>query len=293
MVSRARYWSERTIEWLLGAAAGTSCVIVALIFVFIMREAAPFIGKEGFGALFATEWLPKSMMRAQFGLLPLISGSFVITGLAALLAVPLGVAIAVYVAEIARPTEREFLKPFIELFAAIPSVVLGFLGIVLLAPAVKAVFGLNTGLNALTGALILALMALPTIISIAEDAIRAVPAAYREASLALGAKRQQTIWMVVVPAALPGITAAVMLGLGRVIGETMVVLMVTGNTPKISLWPFDPMRTMTATIAAETGEVEFGSLHYNALFCVGVVLLFTTLVLNLTAVRMSRRFGAR
>jgi phosphate transport system permease protein len=186
--------------------------------------------------------------------------------------------------------EREFLKPFIELLAAIPSVVLGFFGLVVLAPLVKAVFHLGTGLTALTGAILLALMAVPTIVSISEDAIRSVPRSYREASMALGATEIQTIWRVTVPAALSGIVAAVMLGMGRVIGETMAVLMVTGNAAVMTFSPFESVRTMTATVAAEMGEVTYGSTHYQALFWVGIVLLLATFVLNVVAQRVLRRY---
>jgi phosphate transport system permease protein len=213
-----------------------------------------------------------------------------VTALALLFAVPVSVAGAVYISELAGPREREILKPFIELVAAIPSVVLGFFGLIVLAPAVKAVFHLNSGLTAMTGALLLALMAIPTIVTISEDAIRNVPAAYKEASMALGASRLQTVWRVTVPAALSGIVAGVMLGMGRIIGETMVVLMVTGNAAILTFSPFESVRTMTATVAAEMGEVSFGSTHYQALFWVGLVLLAATFLLNWLAQRVLRRY---
>jgi phosphate transport system permease protein len=196
----------------------------------------------------------------------------------------------VYISELARPLEREILKPFIEILAGIPSVVLGFFGLVVLAPLVKGAFGLPTGFTALTGAALLALMAIPTVISISEDAIRSVPESYKAASLALGASRMQTIWRVTVPAALPGIVAAVMLGTGRVIGETMAVMMVTGNAAVITGSPFKSVRTMTATIAAEMGEVPFGSDHYRALFCVGIVLLLATFGLNVIAQKVLKKY---
>lgn len=247
----------------------------------------------GFKELASTQWVPTSEMRSRFGLGPLVLGSLLVTVLASLIAVPLGILGAVYISELARALEREFLKPFIELLAGIPSVVLGFFGLVVVAPVVKSVFQLQTGLTAMSGALVLALMALPTIISISEDAIRSVPRAYREASLAVGATNLQTIWRVVVPAALPGITAAMMLGFGRVIGETMAVMMVTGNAAQMTLSPFDAVRTMTATIAAEMGEVPFGSSHYRALFCVGLVLLLATFALNMVAQRALKRYQMR
>jgi phosphate transport system permease protein len=213
-----------------------------------------------------------------------------VTVLATLIAIPFGVVGAVYLSEVAVTAEREILKPFIELLAGIPSVVIGFFGLVVLAPWVKWVFGLQTGLTAVTGALLLALMAIPTIISISEDAIRGVPTSYKEASLALGASQLQTIWRITVPAALPGIIAAVMLGMGRVIGETMAVLMVTGNAAIVTLSPFESVRTMTATIAAEMGEVPFGSDHYRALFWVGIVLLIATFGINLVAQKVLKRY---
>ncbi|NDY42385.1 phosphate ABC transporter permease subunit PstC [Dissulfurirhabdus thermomarina] len=282
---------ERAIHLLLLAAASTSILVVALIFVFLGKEALPFLKEPGLGALLDTRWAPVSFVRERYGLAPLAAGSTLVTALATVFSVPFSVFGAVYIAEVARPAEREFLKPFIEILASIPSVVLGFFGLVVVAPLVKRAFGLYTGLNALTGALLLALMAVPTIISISEDAINSVPRSYKQASLALGASPFQTIWRVTVPAALPGIIAAVMLGMGRIVGETMAVMMVTGNSPIITFSPLDPVRTMTATIAAEMGEVPFGSDHYRALFCVGVVLLAATFAINLVAQRVLKRYG--
>lgn len=265
------------------AASSLCIVLVLVIFLFLFRESAPFVREPGLSRLAGTHWIPVSFQKQQFGIIPLVTGTLLVTLLATLLAVPFGVCGAVYVAELAGPREREILKPFIELLAAIPSVVLGFFGLVVLAPLVKAMFGLSTGLTAFTGAVLLALMAIPTIISISEDAIRSVPRSYREASMALGASRVQTVWKVTVPAALSGIVAAVMLGIGRVIGETMAVLMVTGNAAIVTLSPFQSVRTMTATIAAEMGEVTYGSAHYQALFWIGILLLLATFILNLIA----------
>jgi len=286
-------WQEKAIQLLLRGAALTSILIVLLIFVFLGKEAAPFATDPGLGELWSSRWMPVSFQRESFGLGPLVAGSLLVTGLATLIAVPLGVCVAVYIAELATPWEREILKPLIELLAGIPSVVLGFFGLVVLSPIVKQVFGLSSGLTALTGALLLALMAVPTVISISEDAIRSVPASYKSASLALGATKLQTIWKVTVPAALSGIVAAVMLGMGRVIGETMTVMMVTGNAPMITGAPLESVRTMTATIAAEMGEVPFGSDHYRALFCVGIVLLLSTFTLNMVAQRVLRNSSCK
>lgn len=284
-------WQDKAIKLLLFGAASASILVVLLIFLFLGREAFPFLQEPGIKALFDTRWIPVSFQKVRFGLLPLFTGSLLITGLATLITIPFSVFGAIYIAEMAHPAEREFLKPFIEILSAIPSVVLGFFGLIVLAPLVKNIFHLYSGLNALTGALLLALMAIPTVISISEDAIRSVPTSYKNASLALGASELQTILRVTVPAALPGIIAAVMLGMGRIIGETMVVLMVTGNAGIVTLMPFESVRTMTATIAAEMGEVSFGSIHYSALFCVGVVLLLITFGLNLVSQRVLKKYG--
>jgi phosphate transport system permease protein len=265
-------------------------VIVICIFVFILKEAVPFAKQPGLSELFGSRWVPVSAQKESFGIIPLVTGSILVTVLAMLLTIPFGVGAAVYISELSNPLEREILKPFIELLAGIPSVVIGFFGLVVLVPLVKSCFGLATGLTAFSGAILLALMAIPTVTSISEDALRSVPRSYKEASLALGASRIRTIWRVTVPAALPGIMAAVMLGIGRVIGETMAVMMVTGNAAIITFWPFDSVRTMTATIAAEMGEVAFGSDHYRALFCIGIILLLATFGLNIAAQKVLRKY---
>lgn len=270
---------------MLVGGASTSILIIILIFVFLAKEALPFIVHPGLGRLLGTHWVPVSFQQEQYGIIPLVSGSVLVTLIATVITIPFGVLAAIYISEIATGFEREFLKPFIEILAGIPSVVIGFFGLVVLGPMLKDVLHLQTGLTALTGALLLALMAIPTVITISEDSIRSVPQAYKDASLALGASPLKTIIRVTVPAALPGIIAGIMLGMGRVVGETMVVLMVTGNAARISLNPFDSVRTMTATIAAEMGEVAFGSSHYHALFWVGVVLLLMTFGLNMVALR--------
>jgi phosphate transport system permease protein len=210
--------------------------------------------------------------------------------LAIIIAIPFGVIAAIYISELARPIEKEILKPFIELLAALPSVVLGFFGLTVLVPLIKNIFNLSTGLTAFTGAIILALMAIPTIISISEDAINSVPQSFKQASLALGASKLQTIIRVTVPAALSGIIASISLGMGRVIGETMAVLMVTGNAAVTTLNPFTSVRTMTATIAAEMGEVVFSGHHYRALFWIGIVLLMATFGLNMLAQKVLRKY---
>lgn len=286
-------WRDKAIHAILVGSASTSILIVALIFIFLGREALPFAWDPGFKELWQTRWVPVSFKEEVFGILPLVGGSVLVTGLATLIMIPFGVFGAIYIAEIARERERSLLKPFIEILAGIPSVVIGFFGLVVLSPIVKDVFGLSTGLTALTGAILLALMAIPTVITVSEDAIQSVPKSYREASLALGANNLQTIFRIIVPAALPGMIAAIMLGTGRVIGETMAVLMVTGNAAKLTLNPFGSVRTMTATIAAEMGEVAFGSHHYQALFWVGIFLLIMTFGLNLVAQRVLRKYQMR
>ncbi|HEY4720353.1 MAG TPA: phosphate ABC transporter permease subunit PstC, partial [Anaerolineae bacterium] len=256
---------------------------VVLIFLFLLLEGLPAITEVSIGNLLSTRWYPTE---SHFGLLPLILGSVLVTLGAAIIAVPTGVLAAIFVAEVAPRWLREILKPMIEVVAGIPSVVLGFIGMIALSPLVRVAFNAPTGLTAFTGALILAYMALPTIISVAEDALDAVPKSYRDAALALGATRWQTIWMVTVKAARSGILTAIMLGIGRAIGETMAVMMVTGNAARMPLSfesLFMPARTMTATIAAEMGEVAQGSDHFHVLFMIGIVLFVITFIVNFVA----------
>lgn len=293
MKQRRALWQDTAVRIILTAAGSTAILIVLLIFIFLFKEALPFAWKPGIDKLFGIGWVPTSPVREQFGVIPLFTGSLLVTVMATVIAVPLGVSAAVYISEISSAPEREFFKPFIELLAGIPSVVIGFFGLMVVVPLVKNVFGLDSGLNAVSGAVLLALMASPTIISISEDALRSVPRSYKEASLALGASRMQTIWKVTVPAALSGIIAAVMLGMGRVIGETMAVLMVTGNAAVLTGNPLRSVRTMTATIAAEMGEVAYGGEHYQALFWIGILLLLATFGLNMVAQRALKRYGMR
>ena len=282
---------EKLIKYLLLGTASTSILVVILIFTFLAKEALPFADEPGLKELLHDRWIPVSFQRETFGILPLICGSLLVTAIATTLMIPFGIGASVYIAELAHPKEREILKPFIEILAGIPSVVIGFFGLLILVPLIKSVFRLSSGLTAAAGGILLALMAIPTVISISEDAIRAVPQSYKSASLALGASKMQTIWKVTVPAALPGIITAVMLGIGRVVGETMAVMMVTGNAAIITAQPFESVRTMTATIAAEMGEVAFGSIHYRALFCVGIVLLLATFFLNTIAHKILKKYS--
>jgi len=284
---------DKAVRLILVSAASTSILTVVLIFLFLGKEGFQFIIDNGLFGLFKSRWVPVSFVEEVYGLIPLITGSVLVTLMATLIMIPFGIIGAIYISELATKLEREILKPFIELLAGIPSVVIGFFGLVILGPFLKVIFQLETGLIALTGAVLLALMAIPTVISISEDAIKSVPKAYREASLAMGASKLQTIFKVVVPSALPGIIAAIMLGIGRVVGETMVVLMVTGNSAKISFNALESVRTMTATIAAEMGEVAVGSSHYQALFIVGIVLLLVTFGLNVVAQRFLKKYQMR
>lgn len=276
-------WGEFFLETLVRILGVSTIGFVALIFLFLLREGAPVFVEVPLSNLFGRAWYPTF---DYFGTLPLLLGSILVTVTAIALALPLGVASAVFVREVAPGWAREVLKPLIEVLAGIPSVVLGFFGMTLVAPFIRETLGAPTGLTAFTGALILAYMALPTIISVAEDALDAVPKSYRDASLAMGATNWQTIWRVVVPAARSGIVTAVMLGMGRAIGETMAVMMVTGNAARMPLTLdslFRPVRTMTATIAAEMGEVAQGSTHYHALFGLGIILFILTFFINLAA----------
>ncbi|MFA5090627.1 MAG: phosphate ABC transporter permease subunit PstC [Candidatus Omnitrophota bacterium] len=278
-----RKTKEFIIEKLIFICGFALILFVALIFIFLLKEGlAVFKTVTPFKFLFGRNWYPISEP-AKLGILPLIVGSLLVTLGAALISIPIGVACAVYISEVAHPKIKEILKSGIELLAAIPSVVLGFIGMVTLVPWVKSVFHLPTGLTALSGSIMLAFMAMPTIVSIAEDALYSVPRHYKEGALALGATHWQAIWRVMLPAASSGILAAVMLGIGRVIGETMAVMMITGNAAVIPQSILVPVRTLTATIAAEMGEAVVGSEHYFALFAIGIVLFVISFAINVTA----------
>lgn len=279
----ARKFKEFIIEKLILLCGLASIVFVLLIFLFLLKEGlAVFKTVSPLKFIFGKSWYPISEP-ARLGILPLILGSLLVTLGASLISVPIGVACAIYIAEVAPLKAKEALKAGIELLAAIPSVVLGFIGMVTLVPWVKQAFKLPTGLTALSGSIMLAFMAMPTIVSIAEDALYSVPKSYKEGALALGATRWQAIWRVELPAASSGILAAVMLGIGRVIGETMAVMMITGNAAVMPRGILQPVRTLTATIAAEMGEAVAGSEHYFALFAIGIVLSIISFAINVTA----------
>jgi len=276
-------WREFVITRLIKASGYSAIIFVALIFFFLVREGVPTFAETSLSSLLSVRWYP---IEDHFGILPLITGSLMVTIGAALVAVPFGIGTAVYISEIAPRWMREILKPLVELLGGLPSVVLGFLGILVLSPFLRVFLDLPTGLTAFTGSLLLGGIAVPTVVSVAEDALDAVPRSYREGAWALGATRWQTIWRVTFPAARSGVLTAVMLGVGRAIGETMAVMMVTGNAPVLAVKLgslFSPVRTMTATIAAEMGEVASGSTHYHVLFFIGMVLFLISLGVNIAA----------
>ena len=282
-MKRSLSWSETLITAVVKTCGYSAVVFVLLIFFFLLREGVPALGEVKLSELLSTRWYP---IENHFGILPLITGSIIVTLGAMLIAAPFGIGTAVFLSEISPRWLREILKPLVELLGGLPSVVLGFLGILILAPFLRTFLNLPTGLTALAGALLLGGIAVPTIVSIAEDALDAVPQSYREGALALGATKWQTIWRVTLPAARSGVLTALMLGIGRTIGETMAVMMVTGNAPVMAIKLssiFAPVRTMTATIAAEMGEVANGSAYYHVLFFIGLVLFVISLVVNIIA----------
>ena len=279
---RGQRVKEKLIEKFFLLNGVLAILILGGIFALLFFKAYPAFQELGFIEFFGgAVWNPTSYSKVQYGILSLINSSLMVTLGALLIAIPLGVACAAFLSHIASPRMREILKPAIEVLAAIPSVVVGFLGIVLVNPMISRVFGVSHGLTALNGSILLAIMSLPTIISLSEDALRAVPRSYKEASLALGASRWQTLVRVSVPAALSGIIASIMLGMGRAIGETMTVLMATGNAPALTFNFLEAIQTMTATIAIELGEVPYNTTHYYALFVIGLVLFAMTFLVNL------------
>jgi len=285
-----RQTKEIIIKYIFLLFALVSVLVLGLIVFSLFREGLPlFKNLSVKDFLFGMEWYP-TYDPPSFGIFPLIVGSLIVTLLATVIAVPLGVLAAIYISEIAPRRIKEVLKSVIELLAGLPSVVLGFFGMVIVAPWLQETFDLPTGLNIMNASVILAVMAIPTISSISEDALYAVPREFKEASYALGATKFETIAQVIVPAALSGISTAVMLGMARAIGETMVVLMVAGGAAAIPEGLFDPVRPMPASIAAEMGETPYGSAHYQALFAIGIVLFFLTLAFNLIADYVSHKF---
>jgi len=283
-------FKERLYKWIFGLLACTSLIFLVGIILTLFVNALPIFKVSSLGEILTgRNWYPTSDP-ASFGMLPLIAASVVTTLGALIICVPIGVGSALYLNELAGDRQRAILKPAIEILAGIPSIVYGFFGMLIVAPALQNLLGISTGLCAFTASLMLGIMATPTVCSISEDALSCVPKSFREASLALGANRWQTLMRVSLPAAGSGISTAVILGLSRAVGETMTVLMVAGGAAVMpsSLW--EPVRPMTATIAAEMGEAVMGSAHFNALFTLGLILFLITLIFNAIAERISRRY---
>jgi phosphate transport system permease protein len=290
-MSLKRRWrfGEKTIESFIFLNGLLAVVILLGVLFLLMREGLPvFTYTAPWQFFFGTKWYPVSEP-PTFGMLSFFAATLWVTLIATAVAVPIGVGCAAYLAEVAPSYVRETVKPIVELLAGIPSVVMGLIGLLLLSPLVQSLFHLNTGLCGLTAAIMLAMMSLPIIISISEDALRAVPREFREASYALGATKWETIWHVCIPGALSGIAAAIMLGVGRAIGETMTVLMVAGGALAVPLSPTEPMMPMTAAIASGIGNAVRGGLQYQALFAIGLILFLMTLSVNLIADRVLER----
>ncbi len=287
---RGRVITERAMKAFFFLVACASILTLGLIVIFLFWEGIPIFRKVTiYEFVFGKYWYP-TYEPADFGVFPLIVASVSVTVLSSIIAIPLGVFSALYLAEVASATVREIAKPVIELLAALPSVVIGFFGMVIVAPLLQRILDIPTGLNLFNASLMLAFMSIPTICSISEDAVFSVPGDLKEASLALGATQWETIWRVTVPAAVSGICTAVILGMSRAIGETMVVLMVAGGAAAIPRSIFDPVRPMPASIAAEMAEAPFRGDHYHALFATGIVLFLFTLAFNLLADQISNKY---
>ena len=290
-MANRRQTTEKSMQMMFFIIATASISILFLIMVFLFKEGLPIFKTVSVtDFIFGKYWYPTSEP-ADFGIFPLIVASVLVTCVSGMISIPLGVMTAIYLSEIATPRVGEIIKPIVELLAALPSVVIGFFGMVLVAPFLQRIFDLPTGLNLFNASLMLAFMSIPTICSISEDAIHSVPNALREASVALGATQLQTIVRVVVPASLSGISTAVILGLSRAVGETMVVLMVAGGAAMLPLSIFDPVRPMPASIAAEMAEAPVGGEHYYALFATGIVLFVFTLIFNIIADYIAHRYA--
>lgn len=280
---------EKVIKYILLVCALMSIIFLLGITITLFIEGLPIFSEVSpFEFIFGKSWHP-THSEPEFGILPLIIGSITVTLGAMIVAVPLGLGTAIYISELSHSRMREILKPTVELLASVPSVIYGFFGMVFLGPVSQRIFDIPVGLNIFTASIILGIMALPTVASISEDAISSIPRTLDEASYALGATKWETITHAIIPASSSGIIAAVMLGLGRAVGETMTVLMVAGGAAQIPSSIFDPVRPMTATIAAEMGESPIGSTHYHALFAIAIVLFLLTLGFNLLADWLAHR----
>jgi phosphate transport system permease protein len=290
MTAKARRIKERIYKYIFSVLAFASLLFLVGITLTLFLEGVPVFKEVNFFEfLGGISWYP-THSDPEYGILPLIMGSLWVTFGAIVICVPLGVGSALFINELASRRTRAFLKPIIELLAGIPSIVYGFFGMVIIAPFIQELLNLPVGLTAFTGSLILGIMATPTVCSISEDALSFVPKEFREASFAVGANRWQTLTRVVIPAAASGISTGIILGMSRAVGETMTVLMVTGGAAVMPKTFFQPVRPMTATIAAEMGETVMGSTHYHALFAIGLILFFITFGFNIVAELISRRF---
>jgi len=286
-------FKERSVKLLFTILAFASLLFLLGIIVVLFHESLPLLGEVNiFKFLFGKHWYP-TYSPAEFGILPLILASLWVTVGAMVVCVPLGLGTALYINELASPAQKHILKPIVEILAGIPSIVFGFFGMLVVAPVIQNLFSLPTGLSALTASVVLGIMAVPTIASISEDALSFVPNSFKEASFALGANRWQTLTKVTIPAAASGISTSIILGMSRVVGETMTVLMVAGGAAVIPTSFFNPVRPMTATIAAEMGEAAVGSTHYHALFAIGLILFLITLVFNIVAENISRKYRVK
>jgi len=284
---------EKLYRWIFAILAFASLLFLVGISIVLFKEGLPIFQKvRFFDFIFGKSWYP-TYEPAEFGIFPLILASAWVTLGALIVCVPLGVGSALYIHEIAGAKQRAILKPLIEILASIPSIVYGFFAMAMVAPFLQNLLHLPTGLCAFTASLVLGIMAVPTVCSIAEDALGFVPNSFREASFAVGANRWQTLTQVVIPAAGSGISTAIILGMSRAIGETMTVLMAAGGAAVIPKTFFEPVRPMTATIAAEMGEAVMGSSHYHALFAIGLILFIVTFVFNIIAEIISRRFRVK
>lgn len=287
---KSRRGLEKAIKTVFLIVACASVITLGLIVIFLFWEGLPIFNRVSVREfVFGIYWYPTDDP-ADFGIFPLIAASIAVTGISSLISIPLGVLTALYLAEVASARVREIVKPLVELLAALPSVVIGFFGMVIVAPFLQRIFDIPTGLNLFNASLMLAFMSIPTICSISEDAVFSVPKDLKEASLALGATHWETIRRVIVPAAVSGICTAVILGMSRAIGETMVVLMVAGGAAAVPGSIFDPVRPMPASIAAEMAEAPFRGDHYYALFATGIVLFLFTLLFNMVAEYLSNRY---
>jgi phosphate transport system permease protein len=289
-MTNARQRTDRSVRIIFLSVALASIAILSMIMVFLFMEGLPIFRKVTlYEFVFGKFWYPTSSP-PDFGIFPLIVASLAVTLVSALISIPLGVMTAVYLAELAQKRVAEILKPVVELLAALPSVVIGFFGMVVVAPFLQNTFGIATGLNLFNAALMLSFMSVPTICSLSEDAIYSVPVALKEGSLALGATHWETLIRVILPASISGISTAIILGMSRAIGETMVVLMVAGGAAMIPSSLMDPVRPMPASIAAEMAEASFRGDHYYALFATGIVLFLFTLLFNIIADQIAHKY---